>query len=126
MEDRIEINGVWYVKEQPITLPEIEITSYLCHVAENDRFCFEAQLSSTVDDELKANTMLDWDWCQIKTIDKRVQPYQTSYWDNNSWMKGVLENNPLSVNELEIEHWETSDILFFQAFLKHLKKEDWL
>lgn len=117
--DRIEINGTWYVKEsdtkkEPINL---DLTRFQGCTAENDIFCFEATRIACGEDEY-------YKGIDIKVSDKRQKPWKEEYWDNNTWMRGILEQNPESLKKLANLGGE--NLRFLQAFLQHLKDEDWL
>jgi hypothetical protein len=124
MEDRIQINGVWYVREQPNPEPEFELNmdnvirfrgiSY-----ESDKYVFEATIIR------KPGS--DWEYydCDIEFKDKRTKPWVEDLWDNITWVKGVLNNNPESLVELRKEVCPQGEAEF-KAFLKVLKQEGWL
>ncbi len=118
--DRIEINGVWYVKEdqQQEELIQLDPTNYHGCVVENDEFCIEAtKLYDEAGDRC-------YDALDIKFVDKRSKPWKEDNWDHPAWMRGVLNNNPESLNELP--DIGPKGIKFLQAFLKHLKDKEWL
>jgi hypothetical protein len=118
MKDRIEINGIWYVKEKPDSFSPIELdpVEFEGVVVENDYFCFEA---TRICRDNGGHYGLD-----IKFTDKRIKPFKEDYWDNDSWMKGILNNNPDSLKELP--DIGSDGIRFLQAFLQFLKDEEWL
>ena len=91
--DRIEMNGVWYVKETPTQKIEWDPTCFNGRVYESDLYCFEATQLLKDDD-----TTYD-DSCDIKVTDKRVKPWKEEHLDNPIWYIGVLENNPESMDE---------------------------
>jgi hypothetical protein len=130
MENRIQINGVWYVKEEAspndveTTLKEINIDpiKFLGFLSENDFFCFEATVMTNSEYEKK----LLFNDVSIKVTDKRESPFKDDFWDNPGWMGGVLENNPDSLSELTKDSWTDYDIRYLQAFLKGLKDIGWL
>ena len=119
--DRIEINGVWYVKEAIKEHIELDPTHYEGYVIENSDFCFEATRIFKDD-----GTLYD-DNCSIECTDKRSsdrKDWETEHWDNNEWLRGVLKNNPKSMTELGFMGNE--NVLFFQAFLQYLTDKGWL
>ncbi len=121
MEDRIKINGIWYVKEEqtddvdPVTITPIEFIGF---TAESDDYVWEVTRQFREDSTLSA--VLD-----IKFIDRTSKPWKEDYWDNIGWVKGVLENNPESILEAQTS-MSTDGIKYFQAFLKILKNKGWL
>jgi hypothetical protein len=119
--DRIEINGIWYVKEDTISKEEVielnpihseEIT------VENSDFCFVA--SKLFGDD----TVTQLGDIDIKFTDKRVKPWKEEYWDNISFIKGVSNKVPDSLELLP--NFTASQIKYLQAFLQYLKDEEWL
>jgi hypothetical protein len=119
MKDRIEINGIWYVKEKPDSFSPIELdpTKFEGIVVEDDKFCFEAT-------RILRDSGDPYDDINIKFTDKTIKPFKEDYWDGKSWMKGILNNNPDSLKELP--NIGSDGIRFFQAFLQHLTDEEWL
>lgn len=119
IKDRIQIDGVWYVKEdnredEPIKLDVVETQGCL---VENDDFCYEAT-------RIANDKGGFYDGVDIKVTDKREKPWKEDYWDNNNWMRGVLEYNPESWKELP--DLDGKNIKFLQAFLQYLKDKEWL
>lgn len=114
-QNRIQINGVWYVREdqaqEPIKLDPIDFEGV---VVENEDFCFEAT----------KHTNGNYNDIDIEFTDKRIKPWKVDHWDNNNWMRGILENNPDSLNDMV--DIGSEGIRYFQAFLQHLKNKKWL
>lgn len=131
MENRIEINGVWYVREDTITDPldhleaeviDLTFSEECCY--ETDKYCFVAsRLRIDGVDELYLDV-------SIKFTDKRSgdrDTWKEEYWDNNNWFKGIVEGNPESVKSLN----EEMDICSqgkkqLKGFLNRLVEEGWL
>ncbi len=118
-QNRIQINGVWYVREDQAQENHIELDPIKFDgiVVENDKFCFEATRT-------RKDSYSYYDDISIKFTDKRVKLFKEEHWDNNIWMRRVLKNDSDSLKELPIE--DSKDIKFLQAFLQHLKNEEWL
>lgn len=100
MENRIEINGVWYVREDqvtntPVETIELDVTVFNGRVYESDLYCFEATQIFNEDGLPYADS------CDIEITDKRVKPWKVEHVDNQKWFIGVLENNPESMSEAE-------------------------
>ena len=97
MEDRIEINGVWYVKEQQDVEekqpPNIEVVTFDGRIYETDTYRFE--VSRVHDDEGKPFG----DAIDIETTDKTVKPFVEDSIDNPAWLIGVLNNDRLNLAE---------------------------
>ena len=131
MENRIEINGVWYVREDAINDPldhleaeEMDLTFSEECCFESNKYCFVAsRIRRDGEDEFYKDV-------SIKFTDKRsgdIDTWKEEYWDNNNWFKGILEGNYESVKSLN----EETDLCSqgkkqFKAFLFILKEEGWL
>lgn len=129
MEDRIQVNGVWYVKETTKAvvsyIEEFDVTRSLSRVWENDDYAFEAKILLAPD-----GTELEdiWGDCWL-TITEKVGHTNASWVehsiDNPTWMLGVYEGDPLSMEEAT--KMMTSDgIRLFRDFLSLLIKNGWL
>jgi hypothetical protein len=131
MGNRIEINGVWYVREDAITdsldhleVEEMDLTfTEECHY-ETDKYCFVAsRIRIDGGDEFYPDITIEF-------TDKRSanrDTWKEEFWDNNNWFKGILENNPESINSFN----KDTDLCEqgkqqFKAFLHRLKEEGWL
>jgi hypothetical protein len=130
MEDRIQINGTWYTREDNQPTQEIkplkreDITGFKGFVYETDKFCYEVTIIAKSDlfEEGEYHDNID-----IKFTDKRIKPWVEDHWDSMFWFRGVLENNPDSINSLINENeMEVEDILEFRSFLAFLKQQGWL
>ena len=118
--DRIQINGVWYVREDQAYQESIQLdpTNYHGCVVENDEFVIKAtKLYDEAGDRY-------YDALDIKFTDKRHKPWKEETWDNNKWMNDVLNNVPASL--ADITNIGSNGVQFLQAFLKHLKNKEWL
>ena len=122
MEDRIQVNGVWYVREQEDTAPEvkIDIIRSEARTIESDQYCFEA-----IRLERKDAPGTYFEDIDIKFTDKREKPWKEDYWDNNAWLRGVLINDPESLGHLK-ESVCLQGEAEFKTFLKELRKEGWI
>ena len=104
MKDRIEVNGVWYIKEDTIVQPTI---SQLEPGIKYDGFIFESNLyafdCTRIYDE-DGNLYKDGNLC-IKFTDKsKGEGDQKEWgideiWDNADWMCGILENEVEAIDE---------------------------
>ena len=123
MEDRIQLNGEWYVREQPNPEPELDITDNIIRFRgisyESDKYVFEATIIR------KPGSEFEYYDCDIEFKDKRTRPWTEDLWDNPTWVKGVLNNNPESLEELRKTVCPQGEAEF-KAFLKVLKQEGWL
>lgn len=120
MEDRILINGVWYVREALIenVIEQIETTDYLGCTYETENYSWEATRIFKDDQETF------YDGFDIKFIDKLWKNYEPQYWDNMGWFESVYENNPDAIADAK-EVMNEEGFLHFRAFLKELKKRGW-
>jgi hypothetical protein len=117
-EDRIQINGTWYVKEdQEDTTITLNLTNFEGCVVENNQVCFEA-IKTFKDDKNY------YDYIDIKFTDKRVKPWKKEHWDNNDWLIGILNYDSDALKELP--DITAENIKLLQVFLKHLKDKEWL
>jgi hypothetical protein len=120
--DRIKINDIWYVKEDKPTkldLTEKDVTFSKSCVYETGDYCWEASLIS------KDNGKEFYPDLEIEFTDKKIDT--TKYWDNPLWLNKILILDG-SKEEIEEAKKDMSDQGFedFTAFLKFLKKENWL
>ena len=120
MEDRIQINGTWYVKEQPdpvIKERQVEVFEYKCLTYEDQRFCFTATIDIAGKGELDS----------IEVVDKRSKPWKEEMWDSKFFLSGCLARNPESLLSLRSESgFSDDDVENFIAFLKEIQKRGWL
>jgi hypothetical protein len=120
MKDRIQIDGVWYVREtepQPEFL-DVKIHTSLSTHYENEDYSWEAIRTYKDDNETF------YDGFDIKFTNKNIKPWKDDYWDNMKWIKGVYENNPDSIKEA-LEEMNENGIKHFRSFLNELKKTGW-
>lgn len=124
MENRIQINGTWYVKEDTTdTQPEKpsfdikSVTQFEGCIYETDRYCWEATRI------YKDGGKEFYDGVSIEFTNKKTK--EVEYWDNDSWMKNVLSNNKEAV-ESALECMNAEGIILFRAFLSFLKYQGWL
>lgn len=118
--NRIEIDGVWYVREDNTNTnsPKIDITCFKGMVYETDKYCWEATIIEKEDGTY-------YDDIDIKFTDKRFKPWKEKHWDSVAWMIGVCENNPSSMTEAKKLMCEEG-IASFRLFIQKLRDEGWL
>ena len=105
MEDRIEVNGVWYIKEELATSKFEKVTiSELEPGIKYDGFVFESNLyafdCTRIYDE-DGNLYKDGNVCikfTDKSVDYAMKEYQ-EHWDNVDWMNGIIENEVEAIEE---------------------------
>ena len=127
MKDRIEVNGVWYIKENTIVQPTI---SELEPGIKYDGFVFESNLYSfdctRVYDE-DGNLYKDGNLC-IKFTDKSIihdiDKFQ-EHWDNGDWMNGILDGDEGSI-ETAMESLCSQGLVELKEVLTTLRVAAWL
>ena len=120
MKDRIEINGIWYVKEDQIDQEELDLdfTSFDGRVYESNLYSFEE--SRTHNDDGKP-----YPGCWVEFTDKRTTPFKEDFWDNENWFLGVLDEDPNSMVDLKDMCCEQG-IREFKHILNDLVKDGWI
>lgn len=131
MENRILINGEWYVRESTITETPIVVTSDDCTfsqsvVYETETSCWEA---SRIYHSWEADNLYD-DFAieytnKVKWANDRNDRSAIEYWDNPTWLRGVMEENPDSV-KIAQEILSPRDLQYLQAFLRKLNELGWM
>jgi hypothetical protein len=131
MENRIEINGVWYVREDTITDPldhleaeEMDLTFSEECTYETDKYCFVA---SRIRRDGGGEFYPDID---IEFTDKRSgdrDTWKEEHWDNNNWFRGILYGNSDSIESLDKEtELCPQGKRQLKGFLNRLVEEGWL
>tara|TARA_R110002167_G_scaffold31216_1_gene102759 strand:+ start:347 stop:748 length:402 start_codon:yes stop_codon:yes gene_type:complete len=133
MEDRIEVNGVWYIKEEVATSKFEKVTiSELEPGIKYDGFVFESNLyafdCTRIYDE-DGNLYKDGNVC-IKFTDKEISKYgglvvSGENWDNVDWMCGVLENEVEAIEEA-MESLCSQGLIELKEVLTTLRVAAWL
>lgn len=129
MEDKIQINGVWYVREDSIKptsdmensieLPPVHTESL---TYESKDYCFSVSRIYKDDDQSF------YDGLDVEFTDKRSRnrsDWKTDHWDSDAWLLGVYNNEPESLkpaNEMMCEH----GIKELQFIIKQLLDRGWL
>lgn len=120
MENKIQINGEWYIKESSIAakenttalIEEDDIIKGKLSLWENDSFCFEG--FHNIDTGVLES---------IEFTDKRNQTYpftEVDYWDNEAWFQRVIDLEE-SVFE-EFDEGDTELIEAIKAFINIVDK----
>jgi hypothetical protein len=130
MENRIQINGVWYVMETPehknpisYEIDEDKLTYSQSCVYENEKYCFEATRIFQDYDLGKFYT----DILDIEFTDKRggKGKWVIEKWDNLLWFDGILERDEYLIESIgKLMCHEGIETLI--SFLKILKNKGWL
>lgn len=96
MKERIEVNGVWYVKEKTLQ-EELFISEFdgICY--ENDLFSIEVTRLKDRDGTPTENILMEY---ASKEVPGYSVPTVIEYWDNTDWMLGVHQGSPTSLKQL--------------------------
>ena len=123
MKDRIEIDGVWYTREDnttPEVIPQLEPSiSYEGLVFESDLYCFEVT-------RLRDDTGNFYDkQCDIQFTDKKLDIDNSEHWDNAEWMVGFLNNDSEAIEEA-LKSLCSQGIEEFRVVVKELAEKGWI
>jgi len=126
MKNRIQIDGVWYVKEEI----KDEKPSYIIHLNSNNvssfqGFNFESDLYAWEAIRYLHADGKPFDHIDIKFTDKRVKPFREEIWDHTNWMRAILDNELISLEELRKSVCSRGETEFI-AFLKYLRYQKWI
>lgn len=119
-EDRIQINGTWYVKEeeQPQTEPQDLTYTQQC-LLELDNCMFEAsRMYTDYNNEIFLKDSVD-----IKYTNKITK--SSDYWDNSKWMKGLFDGDKEALDEVS-DMLNKSEIAQLKVFIGTLIENEWL
>ena len=127
MKYRIEVNGVWYIKEDTIVK---HLISQLEPGIKYDGFIFESNLyafdCTRIYDE-DGNLYKDGNVC-IKFTDKSIIhdiDKSQEHWDNVDWMCGILENEVEAIDEA-MESLCSQGLIELKEVLSTLRIAAWL
>lgn len=118
MENRIRINGEWYVKEDHTNEIEWDVTLFNGRVYESSLYCFEVNQGMRDDGGVHED-------CSMEVTDKRKKPWKVEYVDNMNWAVGVLDNNPESMCDAK-SMFCSQGLLEFRSVVKDLIKIGWI
>lgn len=125
-EDRIQINGKWYVAEQPeegVKFNPGDLTYYRGAVYKTDSSCFEfTNLTNEEGKPYGGDVSFS-----VEHTDKRFddrKDWKVDYWDNVNWFNGLIKGNADSLPELE-SSVSKEDAKFFIEALQYLKELEW-
>ena len=119
-EDRIQINGTWYVKEeeQPQTEPQDLIYTQQC-LLELDNCMFEAsRMYADYNNEIFFKDTVD-----IKYTNKITK--SSDYWDNGEWMKQLFDGDKEALDQVS-DMLNKSEITQLKVFIGTLIENNWL
>lgn len=120
MENRLKINDVWYVKEQPDKEKQFfPVVKFEGLLYESDLYVFEATRLYN-EEELSFNNSIAIDF-----KDKRQFPWKEEFWDNENWFLDVLNDHP-DTKEILNETLCKEGLIQFKSVIKNLIEEKWL
>lgn len=119
-EDRIQINGTWYVKEEePCQTEPQDLTYSQQCLLELDGCVFEAtRIYSDYNNEIFFKNSIDITY--TNKITKEVD-----HWDNNQWMKRLFDGEKEALNEIS-DILNKSEIAQLKVFIGTLIENNWL
>jgi len=130
-KSRIQVDGVWYVREDSIKPSDFEfnikdITFYKGCVYENETSCFDVSKLDNYPDTLsiKYTDKRPSDQSNLFNVESTKEDWIEHDWDNISWINGLIEENPESIQE--IDDLEESDVKILIRMLQHLKQIGWI
>jgi hypothetical protein len=133
MENKIKINGVWYVREDTINDSLTHLEEKDVDVTFSEECCYETEKYCFVASRIRRDGSSSGEFYPdiiIKFTDKKsanIDTWKEEFWDNNNWFKGILENNPESINSFNKDtNLCEQGKRQFKAFLHRLKEEGWL
>jgi hypothetical protein len=123
MENRIQVNGEWYVKESTIDAQpiELDLNYFESCICDTEKYRFEATRTYKDYDQNEFYS----DTIDIKFTDKRTQPWKTENWDNVSWFRKVFDDDRTSVNEA-LEVMDIDGIIELKALVLNLIEKGWI
>jgi hypothetical protein len=130
VNDRIEINGVWYVREDAITDSLDHLESEEMDLIFSEECCYETDKYCFIASRIRKDEDGFYPDIDIKFTDKRSgsrDTWKEEYWDNNNWFKRILEGDPESVESLDKETELCKEgKRQFKRFLNRLVEEGWI
>lgn len=123
MENRIQVNGEWYVRESTIDAQpiELDLNYFESCICDTEKYRFEA--TRTYKDYDKNEFYSDT--IDIKFTDKRTQPRKTENWDNASWLRGIYDNDRRTINEA-LEVMDEDGVTELKALVLELIEKGWI
>lgn len=121
MENRIKINGKWYIAEDSIKQKNMDVTDVRSCVYENDDYCFQADVIYGDDLKTLHNDV-------SITITYKNEDKNEEYWDGQEWLWNVYQNNNSNVHQDDlIENiLNENGVDDFRLFLGILVERGWL
>lgn len=124
MEDRIEINGHWYVREDSLPQSETQIDekmelifSRTCTIEDNKRlFIFEV-----LENDNQELVMPSLSYCNKRVKDNRT----IDVGDNDNWFRQIIHRDKFAISQLDGDIDLESDREMLIRFLTELHERNW-
>ena len=120
VEDRIQINGEWYVKEKQEEI-NVDYTFTKSCIVEIDNFAFEATKIMRDYESYYPDVSIE---VTIKEGDRKN--WRTEYWDNTDFFTGILDGDKDCIEDFTDTITEKYDQQVFLNMLNKLKEIEWL
>lgn len=119
MKNRINIDGVWYVKEEEEKKNPVDLYYYYEAVYEDSNYYMKAHVFLD-NNTLKVNpTSL-----RFEITDKRQNTWQEEYWDNIDWLRYLHLREGKQMREAE-EAIGKDGLNIVLSMLDELKEKGW-
>lgn len=125
MEDRIQVNGIWYIREdqteknEPLQINDDELIFSRQCTFENDNCLFELDILENEFDELIMPS--------LKYCNKRIKDSEVIHIaDNENWFIRIINNEQLAFDDLDGEIDLTEDRQLLRQFLIKLQIKGWI
>lgn len=121
MEDRIQINGIWYVREDKVDTDNLELENYMqdnvvtyqCMAFENFEWVFQAHA------DIGPAHILDLIQIENKVTGK------ISLWDNLNFIKN-FDPSSYEFEDDDVMNGSTEGLKLMKYFINEVKKKGWL
>lgn len=124
-ENRIQINGTWYIREDAVKEAAIEVkdvTWFNGAVYENDEICFEATILTKEDGSEYSKHSEPSIQYTDKTVDRDKR--KDDYIDNPVYLLGLVEDDPESLSDVKT-YLNPRQIAHLKAFINILIEKGW-
>lgn len=123
MENRIQVNGEWYVKESTINAQPIELDLNYLESCIYDTEKYRFKVSRVYKDYDKDQFYPDS--IDVEFTDKRVKPWKTDHWDNSNWLLRVHHNDKDALNEV-FELMDGEGVRELKNLIRELIEKGWI
>ena len=126
MKNRIEVDGVWYVKEESlaesnieVTIRESDLTFTRDCVYEDDKYCFEFSVLENMELSVGEDGKF---YMPSVTFTNKIPDGDImieGIWDNDEYLWGVYEGNPKHI-AMSMGSLTPKGVNLFRCFLTHM------